>query len=197
MKEKPDRKLSGQMMAMLVRFFSTVQALFKTHEIEPDFFDWIEGSGRELFEQKMGETIEVFKNRFVIDGDAKPFCPKGFSVESHRKMGQFDFKPSKIELWLSEKQKKEGEFGKGFRKEIEKLDGVMNANVLDRLLENTHLIPEYWKDGFVYFWGTIYRDVSGNLCVRRLYWVGHKWTSHYSLLAQVFYCNCPAARIRK
>ena len=52
---------------------------------------------------------------------------------------------------------------------------VLNANVLDYLLKHPELIPEEWKGKAVFFWGTIYRDSRGNLCVRCLYWDGSRW----------------------
>jgi len=39
----------------------------------------------------------------------------------------------------------------------------MNANVLDYLLAHPELIPEDWKNKYVFFWGTIYRYSSGGL----------------------------------
>lgn len=45
---------------------------------------------------------------------------------------------------------------------------VLSANVLDFLLININLIPDYWKDKYVYFWGTIHEDENKDLCVRCL-----------------------------
>lgn len=140
---------------------------------------------------------EVTMRKLVIDGDAKPYCPENWSVESHLKMGQTEFDPSKIELWLAEGQKNGWVNGKVLRKEIEKLEGVMNANMLDGLLKNQHLIPESWKGKAVMFWGTIYRASYGNLCVRYLYWHGDAWYWSYYWLGYDFLGFNPAARARK
>ncbi|MBI2175621.1 MAG: hypothetical protein HYU35_02730, partial [Parcubacteria group bacterium] len=67
---------------------------------------------------------------------------------------------------------------------------VLNANVLDHLLANPHLIPEEWKGKTVFFWGTIYRDQHDNLRVRCLScrddrwhwgagWFGNSWSTRY------------------
>ena len=59
----------------------------------------------------------------------------------------------------------------------ERLKGknVLGADVLDYLLENPEKIPESWKGKSVYFWGTIYHDSGGDLCVRSLFWRGGLW----------------------
>ena len=42
---------------------------------------------------------------------------------------------------------------------------VLNANVLDYLLANSHLIPEEWKGKATFFWGRS-TGPEGNLYVR-------------------------------
>ena len=68
----------------------------------------------------------------------------------------------------------------------------MNANVLDYLLAHPELIPEDWKNKYVFFWGTIYRYSSGGLCVRYLCWNGSKWRWDGNWLAHDFYSAYPA-----
>ena len=78
----------------------------------------------------------------VIDLDAAPFIPDGWKVEKHQKGGSFKWDPKKVSLYLS-KQQKEGSSING--KDLQKKLGdepVLNANVLDYLLANKHLIPE-------------------------------------------------------
>ncbi len=113
----------------------------------------------------------------VVDLDADPFVPDGWSVEDHRIGGQIDFDPSKIALYLSEKQKGDGRIeGHKLREEL-KTRPVYNANLLDWLLrkENQHLIPEEWKNQYVFFWGTVYRGPDGSLFVRYLCCFGGGW----------------------
>jgi hypothetical protein len=110
----------------------------------------------------------------VIDCDASPFVPDGWKVEEHQKGGQLKFDASQIELYLSATQKKGSIEGNKLRKELAGKP-VLNANVLDYLLANPHLIPEEWKGKYVFFWGTVYRDSGGRLCVRFLYWHDDGW----------------------
>lgn len=123
----------------------------------------------------------------LIDLDANPFTSNGWTVEEHRKGGQWKWNPTLLVLYLSKKQQG-GKviYGIDLRKELAK-KRVLNANLLDYLIkqENQHLIPESWKKDkngntrYIFFWGTIYRDGSGNLYVRCLYWDGGGWVSGY------------------
>lgn len=64
---------------------------------------------------------------------------------------------------------------------------------MDFYLANPHLIPEEWKGKAVFFWGTIYRDADGHLCVRYLYWRGGGWDWGYRWLDYVWDGDGPAA----
>jgi hypothetical protein len=111
----------------------------------------------------------------VIDCDTAPFVPSGWSVQHHQKFGMWKWDPSKAELFFADAQQN-GQVLKGdtFRKEVAK-KFVFNANVLDYLLANPHLIPEEWKGKSIFFWGTVYRRSSGRLYVRYLFWNGGSW----------------------
>ena len=122
----------------------------------------------------------------LIDCDADPFVLSGWTVESHKRGGQFAFYPAKVKLYLSPNQQGGKRInGNGLRKEMAN-EPTLNANVLDYLLKNPHLIPEEWKNDengntrYVFFWGTIYRSSGGYLCVRSLFWPGcsWRWSSH-------------------
>lgn len=119
-------------------------------------------------------THEIKGIEHVIDGDAAPMIPNGWSVEEHQKGGVMKFDSSKTELYLSKKQKSGTIGGHKLREEL-KGKKVLNANVLDYLLANPKAIPEEWKGKAVFFWGTIYCDSGGNLYVRFLYWDGRQW----------------------
>lgn len=111
----------------------------------------------------------------LIDCDAKPFMPNGWTVDKHWETGQLEWNPSKIELYLSRNQQSGKVIeGNKLRKELASQQ-VLNANVLDYLLAHTDLIPEEWKGKYVFFWGTIYRSADDKLCVRCLYWDGGQW----------------------
>ena len=108
----------------------------------------------------LAETLLIIKGyakiemvQFIIDCDADPFCPDGLRVEEHINAdSNFEWNPSKVLLYLSEKQREKGTIGGNeLRKELEGKK-VLNANVLDWLLELGHqeLIPEKWKKkGFI------------------------------------------------
>ncbi|MCX6765628.1 MAG: hypothetical protein NT136_01545 [Candidatus Moranbacteria bacterium] len=114
----------------------------------------------------------------VINCDADPFVPSGWNVIRHKKGRQLKWDPTEISLYLSKKQRDRKVIeGNILHKELEKMP-VLNANVLDYLLANPHLIPEEWKDKYVFFWGTIYRDSTGYLSVRYLDWHGGRWHWH-------------------
>jgi len=111
----------------------------------------------------------------VIDCDADPYIPDGWSVEEHQKGGTFKWNAANVALHL-DKGQKNGKWIEG-NKLRKALAGkpVLNANVLDYLIANPHLIPEEWKGKVVFFWGTIYRDRDGRLYVRYLFWRGGGW----------------------
>ncbi len=137
-------------------------------------------------------THEIKGIEHVIDCDAAPFIPSCWKVEEHQKNGNIKFDASKVELYLSKKQKNGSIEGNKLREEL-KGKKVLNANVLDYLLANPKAIPEEWKGKYIFFWGTIYRDSDGRLCVRCLYWDGGQWLWSNRWLSYAFYGHYPAA----
>ena len=135
-------------------------------------------------------VIQVTKH--VIDCDANPHVPDGWKVESHRKHGSLEWDLTKIQLYLSPEQQGEKRIeGNKLRKELEN-QPVLNANVLDYLLKHPELIPEEWKKQYTFFWGTIYRNSAGNLCVRYLYWGGWSWRWGYGWLGSDWRVSHPS-----
>lgn len=129
---------------------------------------------------------------YVIDCDADPFVPKDWKVEDHRPGGQFEWDPAKVKLYLSDEQR-DGKTIQGHKlREDLKDKPVLNANVLEYLLENPMLIPDEWKGKYIFFWGTIYRNSGGNLVVRCLLWNGDRWDWYY-LWLDVDFSISPAA----
>jgi len=133
----------------------------------------------------------------AIDCDAQPFVPDGWSVEEHQKGGAFkwDRNAQKDALYLSKGQAGSKYIeGNKLRKELsDKSTPVLNANALDYLIANPHLIPEEWKGKYVFFWGTVYRSRGGSLFVRCLYWGGGRWDWCYDWLDYGFDGYDPAA----
>ena len=138
--------------------------------------------------------VEVVVRKHIIDCDADPFCPDDWKVVEHKKGGQLEWNSDNVQLFLAEGQK-EGRYieGNQLRKELEG-QSVLNANVLDYLLDHQELIPESWKGRYVFFWDTIYRRRSGgDLCVRALCFRGRRWDWRYDWLDRVFGDDDPAA----
>ncbi len=111
-----------------------------------------------------------------IDCDAKPLVPDGLKVENHIRDGVLNWNLSAVVLHLSPNQQN-GRVIKGHKllKELEK-EPVLNANVLDYLITYPELIPDDWKRiGWIFFWGTRYRDDAGGICIRHLFWSGYRW----------------------
>lgn len=132
---------------------------------------------------------EIKPIEHTADLGADPYLPDGWKVEEHKKgtVAKLERKGNdlyldgkKIEFWLSSEQKRSVITGNILRAKL-KGKPVLNANLLEHLLKNPHLIPETWKKDengdtrYIFFWGTVYRDTVGSLCVRYLYWRGDEW----------------------
>lgn len=144
----------------------------------------------------------------VLNGDADPFVPNGWGVEVHTKNGQMKLERrgahlylngKKIVLFASERQQGGKRVcGHELREELSGKK-VLNANVLDYLLAHPELIPEAWKEKtngnttYIFFWGTVYRDSDGSLCVRCLSWHDGGWRWDDGWLGGGFHGSDPAA----
>ena len=140
-----------------------------------------------------GKATITYKEH-IIDLDADPRIPyDGWKVEEHKKGGQFAWNPAKVALFLSKKQQDGNSIeGNKLRKEMND-QTVYNANLLDYLLDNPHLIPEDWKGKAVFFWGTIYRVSDGRLYVRCLIWNGGRWEQAIFWFGNDFDSDNPSA----
>lgn len=56
---------------------------------------------------------------------------------------------------------------------------VCDVRVMEEFLKNPEKIPEEWKVGRTYFWGTIFRS-GDKLCVAYLFWLDGKWRWSYN-----------------
>lgn len=166
----------------------------QAHELELAFRrnDWTNALIKKLSEGEILEQVrlvllgqaEITVVKHIIDLSADPFIPSALfeDVEHHEKgPADFEWDPAKARLHLSKNQKGQNTIeGNNLRKELAS-ESPFNANLLDYLLKNPHLIPEEWKKDeagntrYTYFWGTIYRDSDGRLCVRCLCWSGTEW----------------------
>ncbi len=82
--------------------------------------------------------------------------------------------------------------GHELRKELRN-KRVLNACVLDAIFRNQQMIPDDWKTGLTYFWGTIFCNPEDHLCVECLYWYFGRWRWRYRSLEECWYYNSPAA----
>jgi hypothetical protein len=148
---------------------------------------WNKLGGEEGVQRLLSGASEIVIRKHLIDCDASPFVPDGWKVEDHQKGGQFDWSAASVKFHLDAGQQN-GKYLEG-NKLRKQLSGkpVLNANVLDYLLKNPDLIPEDWKKDekgntrYIFFWGTIYRNSDGSLCVRYLYWLdgGWRWDAYW------------------
>jgi len=131
---------------------------------------------------------------YLIDCDADPPTPNGWLVEEHKQGGVLLSLPD-IDFYLSEKQIK-GTIGwHDLRAELSGQQ-VMNANILHYLLAHQELIPKIWRGKSIFFWGTIYRDPSGDLRVPYLRWCGPEWSSDCAWIRSNFGSDNPAAVLK-
>jgi hypothetical protein len=143
----------------------------------------------------------------IVDCDLNPRVPSGLYLTGegteHRRMGKVILEKRDGKLYangrevvryLSPNQKGSGTIqGHKLRKEL-KNKQVLNACILDALLANPHLIPDDWKTGVTYFWGTIFRIADGLLYVGCLFWLGSRWDWDYYWLDDVWSFH-PAASL--
>ena len=154
--------------------------------------------------------ITLNPTTIVVNLSATPKLPfNGAEVEQHvgegwaiveKRADGLYVNGRKVVLHLSKRQQN-GKWLKGYDLRDE-LTGkpVLNANLLDALADNTHLIAEDWKrdkDGnirYIFFWGTTYRRPgTGSLCVRYLSFGGGAWARRCHWLGRGWRGDDPAA----
>jgi len=121
----------------------------------------------------------------------KSTVPSGYNwtINYDNKLKSFD--PKDLQLHLEPEQEKGRIKGEILAKRLK--EKSLNGACLDYLLEHQDLIPDDWKIKWVFFWGTIYRDADGRLCVRFLYWNGGQWGGGYDWLGGDWLDRSPAA----
>ena len=150
----------------------------------------------------------VDTRQHIIDGDASPKDAEGWAVQEHRPCGLITWDPSKIQLYLDPWQDSHKEVitGHELYSRLATMP-ILNANILDYLLENQHLIPDEWKKDKdkrilnILFWGTIYyaKGYPGpdHFQVHGLTWNKHhqKWLRVSTHLDFQFFQESPAVII--
>lgn len=116
--------------------------------------------------------IAILLERNYIDCDAAPFVPDGYGVTEHKRSDRL--------FWDSERQgdalllpadrdgRREEFIVSAVMGQIQNLP-VLNANVLDGLLEKRHPTPERWDGKEIYFPGTLYFVYGSGPLVRGLH----------------------------
>ena len=134
----------------------------------------------------------------TIHTDRRPLTLKNSYISGvgiHRGQGKFEWDPARITLYRAAEhhERKKWDIMDIYR-DVEQIKAnsqqfldavakmsVLNANVLDYLLENPHLIPEEWKSdptdeyrskGYqrIHFLGTLYEHSHGGLAARYIEW---------------------------
>jgi hypothetical protein len=153
---------------------------------------------RSIRELLLGNA-EITQVTHFIDCDKDPVIPYGdWTIADHQKQGSWTWNPSEVSLYLTDQQKKGTIRGDELCNELTDKK-VLNVCVLDYLLEHPQLIPESWKKDeegntrFIFFWGTIYRNSDGDLCVGYLFWDGVQWGWLYDWLGLEWSDQSPAA----
>jgi len=129
----------------------------------------------------------------LVDLDADPFVPRNWRVGKHERGGRIEYVAGKISLYLAKEQRnRKAIVGYKLR---EKLKGkpVYNANLLDELLKNPHLIPKEFERQRVFFWGTEYCGSIAGVYIRYLYRNGDVWNWNYFEIGSFWNHNRPAA----
>ncbi|MGH7175373.1 MAG: hypothetical protein ACREGR_03380 [Minisyncoccia bacterium] len=179
------------------------QAVIRNGIIDLADIDWLcEGDNLANVRRLRQGHVLLTVPEHLIDCDAdlfNPWAKDGWTVDEHQKGGQWKFDPKQVEFFLSSGQKGSKTIeGNKLRKELAGKP-VLNANVLDYLLKNPHLIPEEWKKDaqgntrYIFFWGTVYRDRGGSLYVRCLDWSDGSWDWSISWLDGRWDGDNPAA----
>lgn len=157
---------------------------------------------------------EVVWHRHIIDlsvpcklpfADAKHVyvrAPKSGVVELERRGDRLYYDGKVIDLLLSEKQNSDdGIIGRELCEELETRGGNLGGNILDHLVVHPELWPESWKMDaqrkriYVSFWGDIFCDPDGSLCVRGGYWEDNKVMTGYEWLSHDWVSNEPSASV--
>jgi hypothetical protein len=163
---------------------------------------------RDIRAIRSGEA-EVRSLEHLVDCDLDPMIPDSRKIEAHQKDGKVRLERRgdallvdgvEIELYLDPAQQSGNIVGTKLRDKFsDKL--VLNACVLDYLIEHPELIPESWKKDeqgrtrFIFFWGTIFRNFDGGLGVGCLFWDQSEWCLFYNWLDHDFNNQYPAAML--
>lgn len=163
-------------------------------------YDWVMDELQQVIEGRKSEQSQAAPGvtSIVADCGADPLIRSRLSLEGegveHRRMGKVTLEKRndgklyangvEVVRYLSPNQERGGHIqGHELRKELED-KRVLNACFLDVLLVTPRLIPDEWKIGYTYFWGTVFSSTADtfSLFVENLYWHGVRWYCNYAWL---------------
>jgi hypothetical protein len=121
----------------------------------------------------------------TVDYSIKPSLI-GLAIDSHpTRTDVVNIDPRKIERVSMLRLGERSITGHEFLRRLKELGKELyDVRLMEELYKNPEKIPEEWKIGRTYFWGTIFR-VGDNLCVACLCWYGGRWNQDYSYLGYV------------
>lgn len=219
--KKTDWKSLGWLVSVFVSLFALVRDTLTKAGVGIEILAWVTGEGKKQFMEDFLQPLAarflatqrwktISTNTIMVNLGVLPSLPFDSAViEKHEGSGWVKVQKRRDSLYVdgrrvilhfSERQQ-DGKCLKGYELRDE-LTGkpVLNANVLDALFENQHLLPEDWKKdaagniSFVFFWGIIYRSPSsGSLYVRCLCFGDGSWIRSYRWLGDDWNGDYPAA----
>lgn len=210
----------GLLMSKVQDLYTTVRDTLGGMGIGLDIIPWLAGDGKKALVETLTALGTEFnntrrirltgnKNVIYVNLDAPPKLPfdgaevkenagGGWVKVERRKTGLY-VNGKKIVLHLDEGQK-DGKVMVGTKlKEALTGKSVEHPNILDALMEHTHLIPDDWKqDGqgrtiYIFFWAVVFRHRGGFLYVRCLYWDFGAWQTDCGWLGSGWDGRNPAA----
>lgn len=181
-----------------------------------EIIEWLVGEGKECFKKFLRligqEFLKTKRVRVLSDTaievnlGAPPVLPFSVAeiefqvgsgwVKVEKRNDELYVNGHRVILYLSEHQGI-GNMVLGYEIRKDLLNKpVLHPNIMDALVENPHLIPENWKKGlFVFFWGAVFNNAHGRLCVRDLNFNGERWCQGYDWLGGVWSELDPAAAL--
>lgn len=123
--------------------------------------------GEDGVQKFLAGQIEIVVSKHRIECGVLPSIPQGFGIIEHRIAAPIEWNIETVHLHLHHDHET---ILSVYNK---RRSTVLNAAVLDYLLAHQAIIPEFWKrDGYIYFWGTIYQQNStpGSMFVKQLHW---------------------------
>jgi hypothetical protein len=222
--KKLDWKGVGQFVSVCVKLSTIIIAVFKKMKVGIEIMGWLAEDGKKYLE----EACHMLATRFhlrsrEIDLNVLPRIPSTHAfnpqIEQHKPCGRVMVEKRddglyldgiKVVLYRAERQLGQREdflFGHQLRIELEGKP-VLNACLLDFLLDNQEFIPDDWKSNavgdtwdehiiYVNFWGTVYKraDLGEPVAtfVRSLCWHRGAWCERFRWSGDGFNHSWPAA----